>query len=86
MSTDGTCFLTASLDKTAKLWDSSTLECIKTYNGGRPLNTCTMSPLLEHIILGGGQDASQVTTTAGAAGKFEAMFYHKVCCVCCVCV
>jgi len=78
MSTDGTCFLTASLDKTAKLWDSSTLECIKTYNGGRPLNTCTMSPLLEHIILGGGQDASQVTTTAGAAGKFEAMFYHKI--------
>lgn len=30
------------------------------------------------MILGGGQDASQVTTTAGAAGKFEAMFYHKI--------
>eukprot|EP00241_Pyramimonas_parkeae_P006807 CAMPEP_0114255406 /NCGR_PEP_ID=MMETSP0058-20121206/17538_1 /TAXON_ID=36894 /ORGANISM="Pyramimonas parkeae, CCMP726" /LENGTH=323 /DNA_ID=CAMNT_0001369775 /DNA_START=72 /DNA_END=1043 /DNA_ORIENTATION=+ len=78
MYPDRTCFLTCSLDKTAKLWDSSTLECIKTYQVERPLNACTMSPTMEHVILGGGQDASQVTTTAGAAGKFEAMFYHKI--------
>lgn len=78
MYPDRTCFLTASLDKSAKLWDSTTLECIKTYQLERPLNACAFSPLMEHIIVGGGQDASQVTTTAGAAGKFEAMFYHKV--------
>mmetsp|Transcript_1151 Transcript_1151/g.1614 ORF Transcript_1151/g.1614 Transcript_1151/m.1614 type:complete len:322 (-) Transcript_1151:306-1271(-) len=78
MSADGSCFLTASLDKTAKLWDSRTLQCVKTYTTERPLNACAMSNLMEHVVLGGGQDASQVTTTAGAAGKFEAMFYHKV--------
>lgn len=78
MSPDGTCFLTAALDKSAKLWDSTTLELIKTYKCERPLNACSMSPTMDHLILGGGQDASQVTTTAGAAGKFEAMFYHKV--------
>eukprot|EP00240_Pyramimonas_obovata_P005849 CAMPEP_0118958698 /NCGR_PEP_ID=MMETSP1169-20130426/62756_1 /TAXON_ID=36882 /ORGANISM="Pyramimonas obovata, Strain CCMP722" /LENGTH=321 /DNA_ID=CAMNT_0006906823 /DNA_START=61 /DNA_END=1026 /DNA_ORIENTATION=- len=78
MSLDGSYFLTCSLDKTAKLWDSHTLEVIKTYKLERPLNACTIQPLLEHVILGGGQDASQVTTTGGAAGKFEAMFYHKI--------
>lgn len=29
-------------------------------------------------MLGGGQDASQVTTTASKAGGFEARFFHKV--------
>lgn len=33
---------------------------------------------LEQIILGGGQDADQVTTTAAAAGKFEVRFYHMI--------
>lgn len=30
------------------------------------------------IVLGGGQDASAVTTTDHRAGKFEAKFYDKV--------
>ncbi len=30
------------------------------------------------VLLGGGQDASQVTTTAAKAGGFEARFFHKV--------
>ena len=30
------------------------------------------------VVLGGGQDASSVTTTDHRAGKFEAKFYHKV--------
>ena len=30
------------------------------------------------ILLGGGQDASSVTTTSSKAGGFEARFFHKV--------
>lgn len=30
------------------------------------------------MVLGGGQDASAVTTTDHRAGKFEAKFYDKV--------
>jgi hypothetical protein len=30
------------------------------------------------VVLGGGQDAMNVTMTDRRAGKFEAKFYHKV--------
>lgn len=33
---------------------------------------------LSQVVLGGGQDASAVTTTDHRAGKFEAKFYDKV--------
>ena len=33
---------------------------------------------LMQILLGGGQDASSVTTTSSKAGGFEARFFHKV--------
>ncbi|KAJ6890813.1 hypothetical protein NC651_024350 [Populus alba x Populus x berolinensis] len=77
-SADGSHFLTGSLDKSAKLWDTRTLTLIKTYATERPVNAVTMSPLLDHVVLGGGQDASSVTTTDHRAGKFEAKFYDKV--------
>mmetsp|Transcript_19495 Transcript_19495/g.23351 ORF Transcript_19495/g.23351 Transcript_19495/m.23351 type:complete len:329 (-) Transcript_19495:228-1214(-) len=77
-SADRTHFITASLDKVAKLWDAQTLDVLKTYPAERPLNAACISPLMNHVIVGGGQDASQVTTTAGAAGKFESQFYHKI--------
>ncbi|GLT56767.1 hypothetical protein SLA2020_297860 [Shorea laevis] len=75
---DGSHFLTGSLDKSAKLWDSRTLTLIKMYVTERPLNAVAMSPLLDHVVLGGGQDASAVTTTDHRAGKFEAKFYDKI--------
>ncbi|KAH6763886.1 Transducin/WD40 repeat-like superfamily protein [Perilla frutescens var. hirtella] len=77
-SADGSHFLTGSLDKSAKLWDSRTLKLIKTYVTERPVNAVAMSPLLDHVVLGGGQDASSVTTTDHRAGKFEAKFYDKI--------
>ncbi|GAB2215283.1 hypothetical protein Droror1_Dr00019666 [Drosera rotundifolia] len=77
-SADGSHFLTGSLDKTAKLWDIRTLTLIKTYATERPVNAVTMSPILDHVVLGGGQDASAVTTTDHRAGKFEAKFYDKI--------
>ncbi|KAK1404238.1 Eukaryotic translation initiation factor 3 subunit I [Heracleum sosnowskyi] len=77
-SSDGSHFLTGSLDKSAKLWDIRSLELIKTYKTERPVNAVTLSPVLDHVVLGGGQDASSVTTTDHRAGKFEAKFYHKI--------
>ncbi|KAG4198694.1 hypothetical protein ERO13_A05G102200v2 [Gossypium hirsutum] len=77
-SADGSHFLTGSLDKSAKLWDTRTLTLIKTYVTERPVNAVAMSPLLDHVVLGGGQDASAVTTTDHRAGKFEAKFFDKI--------
>ncbi|TYI80762.1 hypothetical protein E1A91_D05G109200v1 [Gossypium mustelinum] len=77
-SADGSHFLTGSLDKSAKLWDTRSLTLIKTYVTERPVNAVAMSPLLDHVVLGGGQDASAVTTTDHRAGKFEAKFFDKI--------
>ncbi|ONI18276.1 hypothetical protein PRUPE_3G206800 [Prunus persica] len=76
-SVDGSHFLTGSLDKSARLWDIRTLTLIKTYVTERPVNAVAMSPLLDDVVLGGGQDASAVTTTDHRAGKFEAKFYDR---------
>ncbi|XP_031111150.1 eukaryotic translation initiation factor 3 subunit I-like isoform X2 [Ipomoea triloba] len=77
-SVDGSHFITGSLDKSAKLWNIRDLTLLKTYVTERPVNAVTMSPLLDHIVLGGGQDASAVTTTDHRAGKFEAKFFDKI--------
>ncbi|CAI5507240.1 unnamed protein product [Closterium sp. Naga37s-1] len=77
-SADGSHFITGSLDKCAKLWDTRTLRLLKTYQTERPINATDISPLFDHVVLGGGQDAASVTTTSSRAGKFEAVFYHKV--------
>mmetsp|Transcript_34347 Transcript_34347/g.97300 ORF Transcript_34347/g.97300 Transcript_34347/m.97300 type:complete len:344 (-) Transcript_34347:212-1243(-) len=77
-SQDLTHFITSSLDKTAKLLDTETLQVLKTYETERPLNSADISPIRDHVALGGGQDASQVTLTSSQAGKFESKFFHKV--------
>lgn len=71
-------FITASSDKEAKLWDSRTLQHLKTYVSDRPLNAASISPLMDHVVLGGGQEAMAVTQTASKAGKFESKLYHKI--------
>lgn len=75
---DGTMFVTASKDTTAKLFDTETLDCLKTYKTDRPVNSACISPNLEHVCLGGGQEAMVVTQTATSQGKFEARFYNLV--------
>ncbi|XP_068647425.1 eukaryotic translation initiation factor 3 subunit I-like [Aristolochia californica] len=77
-SSDGSHFLSGCLDKSAKLWDIRTLTVIKTYVTERPVNAVAISPLLDQVVIGGGQDASHVTTTDRRAGKFEAKFFHKI--------
>ncbi|XP_024395704.1 eukaryotic translation initiation factor 3 subunit I isoform X1 [Physcomitrium patens] len=77
-SADGSHFITGSQDKSAKLWDIRTLTVLKTYTTERPVNAAAISPLLDHVVIGGGQEASQVTMTSTRAGKFEAKFFHKI--------
>ncbi|KAL1819095.1 hypothetical protein DCAR_0415348 [Daucus carota subsp. sativus] len=76
-SRDGSHLLTASIDKSAKLWDIRSMKLLRTYKAEAPVNAVALSPLLDHVVLGGGQDASTVTNDP-RAGKFEAKFYSKV--------
>mmetsp|Transcript_56343 Transcript_56343/g.180905 ORF Transcript_56343/g.180905 Transcript_56343/m.180905 type:complete len:338 (-) Transcript_56343:175-1188(-) len=77
--------VTSSKDMTCKLWAMDNYECVKTYKTDRPLNDAAICPLYNaesdakmHVIMGGGQDAKDVTTTAGSSGKFEALLWHMV--------
>ncbi|CAI6006721.1 unnamed protein product [Closterium sp. NIES-65] len=47
-SADGSHFITGSLDKCAKLWDTRTLRLLKTYQTERPINAADISPLFDH--------------------------------------
>ncbi|XP_023014032.1 eukaryotic translation initiation factor 3 subunit i [Leptinotarsa decemlineata] len=76
---DGTIFITASKDHTAKLFDAKDLLHLKTYKTERPVNSAAISPIREHVVLGGGQDAMDVTTTSARIGKFDSRFFHMVC-------
>jgi len=77
-SKDGTMFITASKDTNAMLWDSDTLEQLKVYKTERPVNSASISPLFDHVVLGGGQEAMDVTTSSTRIGKFDARFFHLV--------
>ncbi|RKF74415.1 Eukaryotic translation initiation factor 3 subunit I [Golovinomyces cichoracearum] len=77
-STDRSYFITASKDKTAKLINTSDIEVLKTYVADTPLNSASITPMKDFVILGGGQAAMDVTTTSTRQGKFEARFYHKI--------
>ena len=72
----GLLLISSSKDQSARLFDPFSLELLKTYKADRPVNSAAICPHKDHIILGGGQEAQEVTTTAGKVGKFEAKFYH----------
>lgn len=69
--------ITASKDKTALLLDMRTLKTIQTYKADMPINDANISPKGDHVLLAGGTEAVDVTTTGGQ-DKFGARFYHKV--------
>ncbi|THD21031.1 Eukaryotic translation initiation factor 3 subunit I [Fasciola hepatica] len=71
-------FITGSKDHTAKLFSAYDTSCIRTYTTERPVNSAAVSPTRDHVLLGGGQEAHEVTTTAVGQGKFDARFYHLV--------
>lgn len=61
-----------------KLVETATLQVLKTYQTDTPLNSAAITAKKDFIILGGGQEARDVTTTGARQGKFEARFYHKI--------
>ena len=67
MSDDGSHFISGRWIRSPRCSESETLECLKTYAADRPVNAAIMSPIREHIVLGGGQDAMAVTTTSSKA-------------------
>lgn len=77
-SPDKTYFITSSKDKTAKLFIVDSLENIKTYVADAPMNTASITPVKDYVIVGGGQEAKDVTTTGSREGKFHSRFYHKL--------
>ncbi|KJH40954.1 WD domain, G-beta repeat protein [Dictyocaulus viviparus] len=78
LSPDGAFIISSSKDKTATLLDVYTLKKLKKYKSERPVNSACISPIRDHVCLGGGEDAMQVTQTAVSAGHFEAKLYHMV--------
>jgi len=84
-TSDRMLMITSSKDNTAKLWAMDKYELVKTYKSDRALNDAVISPLYNmeadakmHILMGGGQDAKDVTTTSGSSGKFEVLLWHMV--------
>lgn len=77
-SKDKMLFITCSTDNTAKLYDSIKFENHKTYSSGEPVNTASISPLKDHVILGGGTSAVNVTTTHARVAYFETRFFNLV--------
>jgi len=75
---DGSLFITASTDETSKLVDPESFQTLKVYKSERPVNSADLSPIFEHVLVAGGQDAALVTTTSALAGKFESIFFHKI--------
>ena len=73
-----TLFITASKDTTAKLFDSRELVCRKIFSTPAPINHAAISPLFDHVMTGGGQDAKDVTTTSARQGKFMVRFFHTI--------
>jgi len=77
-SKDHTMFITASSDFSAKLFDTRECKLLKTYQSDRPINDAAISPIMNHVIIGGGQEAMNVTVTSAKAGHFEVDFFHLI--------
>lgn len=77
-SSDKSYFITSSLDMTARIFDSRTLEEKKVYAADRPLRSASISPIMDQVIIAGGQDPKDVTVTGAKQGKFEVLFYHSI--------
>jgi translation initiation factor 3 subunit I len=71
-------FITASADQTAKMYDTETQTLLRTFESDAPVNASAISPTRHHIILGGGQEAANVTMSDARMGKFEIKWFHKV--------
>jgi len=78
LSTDRSYFITSSKDKTAKMHDTQTLDTLKTFATETPLNSAAIAAGRPYVLIGGGQEAMDVTKTSTRQGKFETRFWHKI--------
>lgn len=74
---EGTTVISASKDYSSKLFDVETLKELKCYKTEKPVNSATISPTRDHVLLGGGQEAVDAALHS-KSGKFEARFFHLV--------
>lgn len=77
-SSDEQMFISASKDNFSKLFDWESMQPLKTYKTDRPVNSAAVSPIRDQVVLGGGQEAMEVTTTSSRVGKFDARFFHMI--------
>jgi len=75
-----TTLITASKDGYAKLIDTRTFKIVKEYSTGRPLNSASISPSMDHVIVGGGEQADSVTTQGSDITQFKVRFFHSIYC------
>ncbi|CDW80688.1 eukaryotic translation initiation factor 3 subunit i-like [Stylonychia lemnae] len=75
---DHTMLITCSKDGTAKLLHPRSLEVVRLFNFVKPCRAACISPLFDsqenqkfHVLLAGGQDARDVTTSKASEGGFE---------------
>lgn len=78
MAPDRSFFITASKDNSARIFETTTLKVLKEFKTERPVNSASISPIRDEVIVAGGQEALHVTTTSSRAGQFEARFFHSV--------
>ena len=76
---------TCSRDGTCKLLHPETLDEIRNIQFDFACRSCSMSPLYAaqdnqkfHLLVCGGQDAKDVTTTGAGAGGFEMKLYNII--------
>ena len=60
------------------MYDSRTLECLKTFVSGRPLNDVAVSPLMPHVMVVGGQEAVSVALSQADTSQFRVRVFHTV--------
>lgn len=77
-SLDRTYIITASKDKTSCLLSCDDVELMHTYDAKAPLNSAALTSVKDFVIVGGGQEARDVTTTSAQEGDFKAKFFHKL--------
>jgi len=77
-SPDNIALISSSKDHTAKLFDIQSLQHLKTYTSERPVNSAAISPIRDHVVLGGGEEAMTVTQTGSQQGQFESKLYHLI--------
>lgn len=67
-------FATASKDAKTRIYDMFTFEEIASFDTDRSLNSVALSPILNHVVVVGGVEARDVTTSRSQ--KMESLFFN----------